>query len=126
MDGSNFVLLWLTGGLGSCLGVVALLYNLVAAVLYSREETEGRSSGISITSWAIGLLAMLLWWLPCVGGAAALFALAVGYYERSRIYRDQASLASATPVRMGISNGSLALLLQAVLWVALLVSWLVG
>ncbi|MEZ4236732.1 MAG: hypothetical protein R3F59_11370 [Myxococcota bacterium] len=125
-NGGNYVLVWLTGGIGSCLGVVVLLYNAVAAVLFSREETEGRASSLSITCWAIGVLAMLLWWLPCVGGAAGLFSMVVGYFERGRIYRDQSSLASATPVRMGISNGALAVVLHSVLMLVMLVSWLFG
>lgn len=126
MEASNFVLVYLTGSLGSCFAVVALLYNLVAGVLYAREETEGRSSSIAITSWAFGILAMLLFWLPCVGGVAAMVAIAVGYLERGRIYRDQSSLASATPVRMGISNGFWALVLHGVLLAAMAISWLSG
>lgn len=123
---SNFVLLYLTGGIGSCVGLVVVLYNLVAAVLYMREETEGRSSSVAITAWAIGVLATLLWWLPCVGGIAGMVAIVVARLERGRIYRDQSSLAGATPVRMGIVNGTMALAMHAVMWLALLTSWLFG
>lgn len=126
MDGANLVFLYLTGGIGSCVGVVVVLYNLIAAALYMREETEGRSSAMAITSWAIGMLAMFVWWLPCVGGIAGLLAVAVSRLERGRIYRDESSLAGATPVRMGYVNGGMALILQLVLLISMVASWLLG
>jgi len=126
MDGANLVFLYLTGGIGSCVGIVVILYNLIAAALYLREETEGRSSGLAITSWAIGMLAMLVWWLPCVGGLAGLLAVLVSRYERGRIYRDESSLAGATPVRMGYVNGGMAVILHVLMFAGVLGSWLLG
>ena len=126
MDGANLGFLYLTGGIGSCVGVVVVLYNLIAAALYMREETEGRSSALAITSWAIGMLAMFVWWLPCVGGIAGLLAMIVSRYERGRIYRDESGLAGATPVRMGYVNGGMALILHFALWIALFASWALG
>ena len=126
MDGANLVFLYLTGGIGSCVGIVVILYNLIAAALYLREETEGRSSGLAITSWAIGMLAMLVWWLPCVGGLAGLLAVLVSRYERGRIYRDESSLACATPVRMGYVNGGMAVILHVLMFAGVLGSWLLG
>lgn len=126
MDGANLVFLYLTGGIGSCVGIVVVLYNLIAAALYMREETEGRSSAMAITSWAIGMLAMFVWWLPCVGGVAGLLAVLVSRMERGRIYRDESSLAGATPVRMGYVNGGMATILHVVMWISLFGSWLLG
>jgi hypothetical protein len=126
MDGVNLVFLYLTGSMGSCVGVLVLLYNLISVVLYLREETEGRSSGVAIAAWAIGVLATLIWWLPCVGGLAALLAVLVARMERGRIYRDQAPLAGATPVRMAHGNGNIALVLHSILMFSLLASWLLG
>lgn len=126
MSDTNPIFLYFTGGIGSCVGVLVVLYNLVAVVLYLREETDGRSSGVALTSWAIGTLSVLVWWVPCVGGAAALLAMLISRIERGRIYRDEAPLAGATPVRMANLNGATALALQAGLMVVLLASWLVG
>lgn len=126
MEGVNLVFLYFTGGMGSCVGLLVVLYNLVAAALYLREETEGRSSGLALTAWAIGVLATLIWWLPCVGGMAALLAVLVARMERGRIYRDLSPLAGATPVRMANGNGSVALVLHSILMFSLLASWLLG
>ena len=116
----NAILMYVSGGMGSCVGVVVLLYNLVTAVLFLREETEGTSSGLAKASWALGLLALFLWWAPCLGGAVAIAAIVVARVERGRIYRDESSLAGATPVRMGSVDGTVALLLQMVMFVGML------
>lgn len=126
MSDSNPVFLYFTLGGGSCLGVLVLLYNLVSVVLYLREDNESRSSALAITAWGMGVLAMLLWFLPCVGGAAGLLAMTVARIERGRIYRDQAPLAGATPVRMANTNGTLAVVLQSGVLVSLLLTWIVG
>ncbi|MEQ1503146.1 MAG: hypothetical protein ABMB14_12990 [Myxococcota bacterium] len=121
--GANHVLLYFTGGIGSCMLVLVVLYNLVAVALYLREETEGRSSAMAIVAWAMGVLSTLLWWMPCVGGIAGMFAVVVSRLERGRIYRDESSLAGATPVRMGSVNGWLAIAMHSVLMLALVSSW---
>ncbi len=121
----NLVLLYLAGGVGSCLGMLLLLYNLVAAVLFLREETEGSSSGLAKAAWALGLVALFLWWAPCLGSMVALVAMVVARIERGRIYRDESSLAGATPVRMGNVNGGVALLLQLFVLLSALGSFLV-
>ncbi|MEQ1566575.1 MAG: hypothetical protein ABMA64_13115 [Myxococcota bacterium] len=126
MGSTNWILLYFTGGLGSCVGVLVVLYNLVAVVLYLREETEGNSSALALTAWAIGVLAMLLWWAPCVGGVAALLAMTISRIERGRIYRDEAPLAGSTPMRMANTNGSTALILQVGACVTLAASVLLG
>src|SRR5687767_4152456 len=97
MTDSNPVFLYFTGGIGSCVGFLVVLYNLMAIVLYQREDTEGRSSALALTAWGIGMLSVLLWWMPCVGGLAALLAMTISRIERGRIYRDEAPLAGATP-----------------------------
>lgn len=106
------MLVYATGGAGSCVGMLVLFYNLVAAILFLREETDGKSSGLAKAAWALGLLALLLWWLPCMGGLLAILAILVARFERGRIYRDDSSLAGATPVRMGSLDGFVALPLQ--------------
>jgi hypothetical protein len=116
----NAILMYVSGGLGSCLGVVVLLYNLVTALLFLREETEGTSSGLAKAAWALGLLAMFVWWMPCVGGVVAIAAIVVARVERGRIYRDESSLAGATPVRMGSVDGTVALLLQCLVFIGAL------
>lgn len=116
----NAILMYVSGGMGSCVGLVVLLYNLVTAVLFLREETEGTSSGLAKASWALGLAALFTWFLPCVGGLLAIAAIVVARVERGRIYRDESSLAGATPVRMGSVDGGVALLLQLLMFVGML------
>lgn len=123
---ANALFLYVSSGIGSCMGLILLLYNVVVALLFMREETEGSSSGLAKASWALGLLALFLWWLPCLGSVVALVAIAVSRVERGRIYRDESSLAGATPVRMGSVNGSVALLLQVLLFIGILASLLGG
>lgn len=123
---ANLLFMYVSGGLGSCMGLILLLYNVVAALLFMREETEGNSSGLAKASWALGLLALFLWWLPCLGAVVSLVAIAVSRVERGRIYRDESSLAGATPVRMGSVNGSVALLLQILLFLGIIAGFLGG
>lgn len=118
----NLVLLYLTGGVGSCLGMILLLYNLVAAVLFLREDTEEGSSGMAKAAWAVGLMSLFLWWMPCVGAVVALVAIVLARIERGRIFRDEAPLAGATPVRMGNVDGGIALLLQFLMFVGFVAS----
>ncbi|MBX2796238.1 MAG: hypothetical protein KTR31_01175 [Myxococcales bacterium] len=113
-------------GLGSCLGFVLLIYNLVAGVLFLREDTEGSASGLAKASWALGVMALFAWPLMCFGLPFALGAMLTSRIERRRIYRGDASLAGATPVRMGSINGSLSLLMQFGLVLAAVVGMLTG
>ena len=119
---ANLVLLYLAGGVGSCLGMLLLLYNLVAAVLFLREDTEESSSGLAKAAWGLGLLAVFLWWTPCFGSLLAIVAMILARVERGRIFRDEAPLAGATPVRMGNVDGGITLLLQFLLFVGIVAS----
>jgi len=104
--------LYVAAGLGSCVGLVLLMYNVVAAVLFMREEGDGVSSGLAKAAWATGVFALFTWAVPCVGLLVALTAVVLGRVERGRIYRDESSLAGATPVRMASVNGGVALAMQ--------------
>ena len=120
----NMVFLYVTGGIGSCVGSILLLYNVVAGVLFMREETEGSSGGLAKAAWAVGLLALFMWWIPCIGSVAAIAAIIISRVERGRIYRDESSLAGATPVRMGSVNGGVALLIQVMAVIGILATML--
>ncbi|HHO50982.1 MAG TPA: hypothetical protein ENK18_08955 [Deltaproteobacteria bacterium] len=126
MQSANLVFLWVSAGLGSCLGLILLLYNIVAAVLFMREETEGTSSGLAKAAWALGIVALLTWPAPCVGSLIAIAAMMLSRVERGRIYRDESSLAGATPVRMGSVNGGMALLLQVLVFAGIATGVITG
>ncbi len=126
MQSANLVFLYVGAGLGSCLGFALLLYNLVAGVLFMREETEGSSSGMAKVAWALGIVALLAWPAPCIGALIAIAAMVISRVERGRIYRDESSLAGATPVRMGSVNGSIALLIQVLVLSSVVASFLMG
>lgn len=119
----SFVVLYLAGGLGSCLLSVLLVYNLVAVVFFMRERTEGSASGLSKAAWAIGVLAVVF--LPCAW-FLGLVALVLGRVERGRIYRDQSSLASATPARMAGINGGMAFVVWLLIVVTGFANWVIG
>jgi hypothetical protein len=101
-------------GIGSCFVALLLVYNLVTAILYLREDTDGASSGLAKAAWATGVLAVLGWWFPCVGTLIAIAAILLARVENGRIYRDEASLSGATPVRMAQIDGWIVLLVQVV------------
>ena len=110
------------GALGSCFVSILLLYNLVTAILYLREDTDGVSSGLAKAAWATGVLAVLGWWFPCVGTLIAIAAIVMARAERGRIYRDESSLAGATPIRMAQIDGWVVLVVQILSMIALVVS----
>ncbi len=122
----NLVFLYVTGGIGSCVGFILLLYNVVAALLFMREQTDGTSSGLAKAAWATGLLALFLWPMPCIGSVVAIAAIVLSRVERGRIYRDESSLAGATPVRMGSVNGGVALLIQILALIGLIAGMVTG
>lgn len=126
MDSVNLVFLYFTAGMGSCVSLLVALYNLIAVALYLREDTEGHSSGLALAAWTFGVLAALIWWMPCVGGLAAMLSMLIARMERGRIYRDEAPIAGATPVRMANGNGNIALVLHSILMFSLIASWLFG
>lgn len=119
MTGSQFVVS-VVGAAGSCFGLLLLLYNVLSFALFLRESTEGSSSGLARASWAAGILALFLWWLPCGGALIALVAIGTSRMERGRIFRDESPLAGVTPIRLGSMNGVLVLGLQTVLILATL------
>lgn len=111
MTGNQFVVA-VVGGLGSCFGLLLLLYNLLSFALFLRETTEGSSSGLARASWGLGLLAVFLWWMPCVGAVFAVLAIVTSRIERNRIFRDESPLAGVTPIRLGSFDGVVVLGLQ--------------
>ncbi len=115
MSGANLGFMYGAGGIGSCLVALLLLYNLVVAVMFLREETDGVSSPMAKATWAVGVLAVLGWWFPCVGAIFAIVAIVLAQIERGRIYRDESSLAGSTPIRMGRIDGIVVLIVQLLL-----------
>lgn len=111
MSGSQFVVS-VVGSIGSCVGLMLLLYNLVSFGLFLRESTDGSSSGLARGAWVAGTIAVFLWWMPCVGAAVALVAVVASRIERNRIFRDEAPLAGVTPIRLANLDGILVLGLQ--------------
>jgi len=111
LAGANWMFFSLAASIGSCIAMLLLGYNLIAAVMFMREESEGTSSGLAKAAWAVGLIALFFSMTPCLGGLLPLVAIILARVERGRIYRDESPLAGATPVRMGSVNGGVAMLL---------------
>ena len=122
---TNVLFLVISGTIGVVVTGVLLLYNVVAAVLFLRETGDGESSGLARAAWALGIGSLASWCLPCVGTGLAIGAVVVAQIERVRIYRDQSTIAGATPVRMGSVNGWASLVLQFLLLLSLVAGALV-
>jgi hypothetical protein len=74
----------------------------------------------------MGLVALLLAGVPCLNLILPIVAIIMARVERGRIYRDESSLAGATPVRMGSVNGGCAFLLAMLLYLGAIASVLPG
>lgn len=116
VEQTNSVLLYVPGVVGWCAALLLLIYNSVALFLFLHEREDRGPSRTSLLAWATGVAAVLSWCAPCLGGLLAVAALVLARRERIRIYRDEAPLAGATPVRMASLDGAAALVLHAALW----------
>lgn len=122
----NMMFFSVTLGISSCVGMILLAYNLIALVMFMREETEGSASGMAKAAWGLGILSLFFSAAPCLGVFLPLVAIIVSRVERGRIYRDESPLAGATPVRMGSVNGSCAMLIWLITSVGLVGSFTMG
>jgi hypothetical protein len=126
MEPASSVLLYVPAVVGWSAALLLVIYNVVALFLFLYERADRGASGLAVLSWVAGLLAVLGWCAPCLGGMLALTALAVARHERIKIYRGRSPLAGATPVRLATLDGSAALVLHAGGWVAAAVYWFAG
>lgn len=121
---NSLFFIYVAGTLGSCIGILLFLYNVVGVVSFLREDTGGESASmLSKGAWAIGFLSLLLG--PCAW-FGALLALILARVERGRIYAEKSPLAGATPCRMASVNGGLVLVIWAIFTAGILASWLAG
>jgi len=111
LAGANWMFFSLTASISSCIGMLLVGYNLIALIMFMREESEGTSSGLAKAAWGVGLMAVFFSMTPCLGVFLPLVAIILARVERGRIYRDESPLAGATPVRMGSVNGGVAMLM---------------
>lgn len=106
-------MLYLASGVANCIVLFLALYNLVVLVGVMRaDEDDGAVSGLAKGAWGIGCLSALF--VPCAP-FLSLVALVLSRLEIGRVYRDESSLASATPARMGSVNGGVAFLVWVLL-----------
>ncbi len=122
----NLQLLYLAVGASSCLTMLLLLYNVVAAVLFLRESDRAEATGLAKVAWALGVAALLTWPFPCLGGVFGLAAVVTARVERHRIFRGESSIAGSTPTRMGQFDGGVAVAIQVALVGSLIVGGLMG
>lgn len=106
-------MLYLASGVANCIVLFLALYNLVVLVGVMRADDEGGNvSGMAKGAWGIGCLSALF--IPCAP-FLSLVAFVLSSVEIGRVYRDESSLASATPARMGRVNGGVAFLVWMLL-----------
>lgn len=99
MDAGNSqtLLLGIQGATWLCVGALLLIYNLVAVVKYLREDSEESASGLAWAAFVLGLLSIT----PACGCFLAAIPWGIASYERSRIYKGDASLRGAGLTRAG-------------------------
>jgi hypothetical protein len=106
---NEFFLLWVSSGMGSCIWMILVFYNLISLVGFMRSDTGGESaSGLSKAAWAIGFFSFMLGPCACLG---AIGALVMAKVERERIYAETSTVASSTPCSMASINGGVTLIL---------------
>ena len=110
---NGFFLLWVSSGMGSCIWVILVIYNLISLIGHMRADHDGETaSGLSKGAWAVGFFSFLLGPCACLG---AITALIIANIERGRIYEEASSVASSTPCSMASINGGVVLLLCALM-----------
>ena len=105
--------MYITYGAGTCISGLLVAYNLIALVMFLREDTEGSASGMAKAAWALGALSLFTFGIPCLGSLVPFAPILIARIEKGRIYRDEAPLAGATPVRLAGINGWISLMLSA-------------
>lgn len=126
MEQASSVLLYVPGAVGWVTALLLLIYNAVALFLFMHERADQGASQLALLAWGAGLASVLSWCAPGLGGLLAFVAVWLARQERVRIYRDEAPLAGATPVRLAHLNGASALVLHSAMWVVLAARWLAG
>jgi hypothetical protein len=115
MSGVNWLYLGITSGMATCIGAILLAYNVIALVMFMREESEGSASGMAKGAWALGLVSVFMAGMPCIGSLMPFLPIILARVEKGRIYRDESPLAGATPVRLAGINGWIAFMLSALM-----------
>lgn len=100
-ESPSFFILYLFSGVGNCVLLLLGLYNLVALVGVMRAENDEAASGLAKGAWGVGCLAAVFY--PCAP-LFSLIAVVMSRIEIGRVYREESTLASATPARMGSVN----------------------
>jgi hypothetical protein len=120
---SGPLFLYAGGMFDCCLLSVLVLYNVFGLVTFLRDDSEESASVMSKAAWGLGVAALFI---PPCGVVFALAAIAMANLERRRIYQDISPLVSAGPARMASINGSVALLLYAVLTLGSIVTYMMA
>ncbi len=113
--GVSWLYLSITSGVGTCIGALLLGYNVIALVMFMREDSEGSASGMAKAAWGLGMVSLFTAGLPCIGILVPFLPIILARVEKGRIYRDEAALAGATPVRLAGINGWIAFLLSSLI-----------
>jgi hypothetical protein len=108
---NGFFLLYVSSGMGSCIWMILVFYNLISLVGFMRSDTGGESASVlSKLAWAVGFFSFMLGPCAWLGAVAALIMAKV---ERGRIYEEASTVASSTPCSMASINGGVTLVLCA-------------
>jgi len=109
----SYLYLSITSGVGTCIGALLLAYNVIALVMFMREDSEGSASGMAKAAWGLGVVSVFTAGMPCIGMLMPFLPIILARVEKGRIYRDESPLAGATPVRLAGINGWIAFMLSA-------------
>ena len=126
MSGVNWLYMAISGGMATCLGALLLAYNVIALVMFMREDSDEAASGMAKAAWGLGLLSVFTAGLPCIGSLIPFVPILLARVEKGRIYRDESPLAGATPVRLAGINGWMALILSALFLLGTVLTGVMG
>jgi hypothetical protein len=115
------VALWLALGGSSCVGTLAMLYNLYALFQHVRADTTEVASGFAKAAWGLSVVSFFLG--PC-GALTGLVAWFMGRHEQLRVMNEESSPMSLGPAQMASMNGLVVLLISLMIVGASVVTFL--
>ena len=109
-------------GLGACFGSIVVLFNLWVLFGFMREKPgKDGPSPMSMGLWGASMITVLLG--PCAWPLAALVFL-LARSEQLKIYNEESSIRSTTPVQIAAMNAATAMLIYGLFFVVLITSLL--
>jgi hypothetical protein len=120
--GTGSICMYIGTGVGSCLTVLMLISNIVAAVRYLTSEGTEPASPASLAAWGVSVASFFLG--PC-GFLTALIAVVLARVERAKVFREEASAWSLMPCSMANTNSFAFVVVTVIIWVGIIAGFVI-